>query len=99
MKIKPDVKVTFNDQPRLISKPEMLRRVASVSFPTIWKLMRDGKFPRSRNLGGKAAWIESEVSDWIRDRPVIKLKGEEGAPLIKQGFAKRAHPRQKTVEA
>lgn len=63
---------------RLLSKPEVLDRVG-VTFPTIWKWMREGKFPRSRELGGKAAWIESEVEDWIRALPTRRLKGDRAA--------------------
>jgi prophage regulatory protein len=64
------------NQVRLISKPEVLDRVG-VTFPTIWKWMREGKFPRSRELGGKVAWIESEVEAWIASLPVRRLKGDE----------------------
>jgi predicted DNA-binding transcriptional regulator AlpA len=81
------------DELRLISKAEVLRRIG-VSYPTIWKWMRDENFPRSRNLGGKSAWIESEVTAWIRNCPVVKLKGEIGAPA-KPGFALNPHTRQK----
>ena len=58
---------------RLISKPEVLDRV-SVTYPTIWTWMREGKFPRSREIGGKVAWIESEVEEWIAALPVRRLK-------------------------
>ncbi len=38
---------------RLISKLQVLDRVG-VSYPTLWQWMRQGKFPRSRELGGKS---------------------------------------------
>jgi prophage regulatory protein len=60
---------------RLISKPEVLDRVG-VTYPTIWTWMREGKFPRSREIGGKVAWIESEVEEWIAALPVRRLKGD-----------------------
>jgi predicted DNA-binding transcriptional regulator AlpA len=60
---------------RLISKPEVLDRVG-VSYPTLWSWMREGKFPRSRQLGGKAAWIEAEIEEWINALPVRRLKGD-----------------------
>jgi prophage regulatory protein len=66
---------TKKPQPRLISKGEILVMIG-VSYPTIWQWMRDGKFPRSRELGGKAAWLESEVEEWIRSRPLRRLKGD-----------------------
>ena len=63
---------------RLISKPEVLDRVG-VSYPTLWQWMRDGKFPRSRELGGKSAWLESEVEAWIASLPMRRLKGDAKA--------------------
>lgn len=63
------------EPPRLISKPEVLDRVG-VSYPTIWQWMREGKFPRSRDLGGKSAWVEAEINHWIATRPVRRLKGD-----------------------
>jgi predicted DNA-binding transcriptional regulator AlpA len=68
--------------PRLIDKNELLRRIP-FTFPTIWKWMQektpDGKpaFPRSRNTGGKCTWVESEVNDWILNRPLQVLKGDD----------------------
>jgi predicted DNA-binding transcriptional regulator AlpA len=61
--------------PRLMGKPEVLR-ITGVTFPTLWRWMKEGKFPRSRALGGKSVWIENEIADWIANRPVILFKGE-----------------------
>jgi len=58
---------------RLLSKGEVLERVG-VSFPSLWKWMNAGKFPRSRELGGKSAWLEHEVNAWILARPITRLK-------------------------
>jgi predicted DNA-binding transcriptional regulator AlpA len=60
---------------RLLSKLEVLDRVA-LSFPTIWKLMREGKFPAARELGksGKSFWLESEIEAWIAALPVREYK-------------------------
>ena len=63
--------------PRLISKPEVLDRVG-VTFPTLWAWMRAGVFPRSRDLGGRACWLESEIDAWIENRPIRRLKGDPG---------------------
>jgi predicted DNA-binding transcriptional regulator AlpA len=49
---------------RLLTKKQVLARVA-VSYPCIWKWMLDGRFPRSREIGGKAVWIEAEINAWI----------------------------------
>jgi predicted DNA-binding transcriptional regulator AlpA len=63
---------------RLLSKPEVLEKIG-VSYPCLWSWMRQGKFPRSRELHGKIAWLESEVDSWIANLPVRKLKGDAEA--------------------
>jgi predicted DNA-binding transcriptional regulator AlpA len=54
---------------------EVMERVP-LSNPTIWKLMQNGESPRSRDIGRKVVWLESEIDDWIESRPVVKLKGD-----------------------
>ncbi len=61
---------------RLIYKPEVLDRVG-LSYCTIWTKMREGSFPRSRVVGGKVAWFESEIETWITELPVRRLKGDQ----------------------
>jgi predicted DNA-binding transcriptional regulator AlpA len=39
---------------KIIFKRELLKRVP-LSFPTVWKMMRAGTFPRARVVGGKSA--------------------------------------------
>ena len=58
---------------RFLTKRQVLARVG-VTYPCVWKWMNEGKFPRSRAVGGKSAWLESEVSDWINSRPLRRLK-------------------------
>jgi prophage regulatory protein len=37
-----------------------------LSEPTIWRLERDGQFPRRIKIGPKrVAWLRSEVTAWI----------------------------------
>jgi predicted DNA-binding transcriptional regulator AlpA len=66
---------------QLLSRREVIDRVG-VSYPTIWTWMRAGKFPRSRIIGGKIAWVEAEIERWIMDLPIKPLKGDdaEAAP-------------------
>jgi len=73
---------------RLIKKAELLELV-SASYPTIWRWMRDGAFPRPVILGpNRVAWRESEVREWLeglarggpkprkaRSRPRLRLRG------------------------
>jgi prophage regulatory protein len=58
---------------KLLDRKTVLERVP-LSYATIWKKMRAGTFPRSRDIGGKCAWIEREIDDWIADRPEVELK-------------------------
>jgi predicted DNA-binding transcriptional regulator AlpA len=70
---------------RLMSKAEVLA-VVPFSYQTLWAWMRVGKFPRSREVGGKVCWMEHEVQDWVASRPVKPLKGDgETRPLAAEG--------------
>jgi prophage regulatory protein len=65
--------------PRLLSRAEMLRRVA-LTYPTVWKMMIAGTFPRGRAIGnGRVAWLESEIEGWIESLPRQRLKGDAEA--------------------
>jgi predicted DNA-binding transcriptional regulator AlpA len=58
---------------RLISKRQTCERV-HLTFATIWKFIRAGKFPRPRAVGGKTMFVEDEVSAWIEALPVREYK-------------------------
>lgn len=63
----------------LMTKAEVLAKV-KLSYPTIWNLMRAGKFPRSRShgVGGqKAVWIGSEIDEWMLTLPQRELKAPD----------------------
>lgn len=65
---------------RLLSKGDVLDKVG-VTYPTIWKLIRQGAFPRSVVVGGKVAWLEHEVDEFIAKLPRRRLKGhDDGVP-------------------
>jgi len=61
---------------RLLSKHEIVA-ITGVTYPTVWAWMRDGAFPRSRVVGGKSAWLSSEIEAWIAGLPLRPLKGDE----------------------
>ena len=58
---------------RLLSKAETCDKVGK-TFPTVWLWMRQGKFPQARDLGGRPAWVESEIDAWIAALPVREYK-------------------------
>jgi predicted DNA-binding transcriptional regulator AlpA len=62
----------------LLTKRQMLARV-NVTYPTVWKWMREGKFPRARVLGARSMWFEAEVQAFIDALPIAPLKGDAAA--------------------
>jgi predicted DNA-binding transcriptional regulator AlpA len=60
---------------RLIDKAAVLARVP-LSYATIWKLMREGTFPRSVACGAKVAWFEDEIERFLANLPRRIFKGE-----------------------
>jgi prophage regulatory protein len=70
----------------LIPKRAVLKRVG-LSYPTVWRMMRDGKFPRSRVAGGQSMWFESEIDAWLADLPLRELKGDAPANARLKGSA------------
>lgn len=63
---------------RLLNKHEILT-IVGLTYPTVWKMMRDGLFPRSRVVGGKSMWRSDEVQAWLDALLVRPLKGDDGA--------------------
>lgn len=52
----------------LVRFPE-LRKLISLSRSTIWRLERQGAFPRRRKLSSNTVgWLRSEVNVWITER-------------------------------
>jgi predicted DNA-binding transcriptional regulator AlpA len=49
------------------------------SYPTIWKHIRAGLFPRGKRCFGKTMWIRAEVEAWIAALPQQKLKGDQSS--------------------
>ncbi len=71
---------------KIILKAKLLEQIP-LSFPTIWQLMRRGKFPLSVKLGdgptAKSGWFEDEVLDYQRNLPRVELK-----PLTEEELAR-----------
>ncbi|MBS9852715.1 helix-turn-helix transcriptional regulator [Vibrio alginolyticus] len=68
---------------RLIRLKEMLDNTG-LSRAYMYKLMAEGKFPKSVSLGFRSvAWVESEVQDWILER-VAERDERLGLPMLEQ---------------
>jgi predicted DNA-binding transcriptional regulator AlpA len=76
---------------RLLSRPEVLD-IIGVSYPTLWLWMRQGRFPRSRSLGGKVAWLKSEIAAWMHSLPRTELKTLSGEEIGEQQLSKQELP-------
>jgi prophage regulatory protein len=51
--------------PRLIRLPEVMARVG-LKRSAIYQRMSEGRFPKSRSLGGKCTvWVEAEIDAWV----------------------------------
>jgi prophage regulatory protein len=60
---------------RLLTIEEVGSRLR-LSKPTIYKLIRQGQFPKQLRLcANKVAWIEREVDDWIAARAEARVAG------------------------
>jgi predicted DNA-binding transcriptional regulator AlpA len=68
---------------RLISKRQLLERFP-LSFPTIWKMMCQGRFPRARIIGGKSVWFEEEIDAFLDTLPPRRYKNA-ASPDVKIG--------------
>jgi predicted DNA-binding transcriptional regulator AlpA len=68
---------------RLLSKAEVLA-VVNVSYPALWKWMREGKFPRSRLVGHKSMWLSTDLALWLTNLPPCRLKGDAPPDQAKQ---------------
>lgn len=59
---------------RLIRLPEVIHRVG-FSRASIYKMIREGTFPRQHKIGPRAvAWTEKSIDDWIREKLDLQLK-------------------------
>ncbi len=57
-----------SDVDRIISGREV-REMVSYSLMQIWRLERDGRFPKRIRLGpGRIGWSLREIQDWIAAR-------------------------------
>jgi prophage regulatory protein len=46
--------------------------LTKLSKSTRWRLERDGKFPRKRQLSEKAVgWLSNEIEEWLQSRVTV----------------------------
>jgi len=50
-------------------------QLTGLSRMTIYRLERDGKFPKRRRLSqNSVAWLESDIDAWADSRPEVELR-------------------------
>lgn len=55
----------------VVKTKDVLARV-KVGRTTLWKLERDGTFPKRRQIApGITGWLSSEVDEWLTGRPRV----------------------------
>ena len=53
---------------------EAVATVVALAATTVQRLVRDGQFPRPRQLSGRrVAWLVREVEEWAEARPMSDL--------------------------
>ena len=47
--------------------------LTGLSKSTRWRLEKDGRFPKKRQLSAKSVgWLATEIEDWIQTRTIVK---------------------------
>lgn len=80
---------------RLVREPERRRRTG-LSRTQWWRLEAVDQVPRRRQISANSVgWLESELTDWISNRPVAGLEGRgyEAPEVIERPEAKRPEAR------
>ena len=51
-----------------------VKNTVGLSIPTIYRLIREDKFPRQFNIGeNSTGWLASDIQKWIKER--VKASG------------------------
>ena len=52
---------------------EEVREAVGLSRTSIWRLEREGKFPKRRQVSAqRVGWITSEIMDWVEATPLAE---------------------------
>lgn len=61
--------------PRLIRLPDV-ERMTGLRRSAIYQRIQRGEFPKSRKITTRcSAWLETDVAEWVRARPVAPSAG------------------------
>lgn len=66
--------VSSNSVRPIYASLDIVSTMMSMSASTIQRLVRDGGFPKPRQLSGhRVAWLVRELDEWAESRPVSEL--------------------------
>jgi prophage regulatory protein len=66
--------ITPHVSERVITRP-MLQKRLSKGKSTLYRWIKNGDLPAPRRIGpGSVGWLESEINQWLRDRPRVVLR-------------------------
>ena len=81
------------------SRQRRVEEVLCVSVPTLWRMCRDGEFPKPFKLTDKiTVWKNDEVNAWFAEQNKKMSLAAVGNPVIKQKI-KQELKRQQLEEA
>jgi prophage regulatory protein len=64
------------DRPPTFLRFPSVRARTGLSRSTIWRLERQGCFPRHRRISRNAvAWLEAEIADWMQSKAGVEPNG------------------------
>jgi predicted DNA-binding transcriptional regulator AlpA len=79
---------------RLVGKAETCRQMG-VSYPKLWSMVQDSKFPRGRYFANRLYWLQSELDEMKASLPRQPRAGEP-RPILR---APRGRPKAATQAA
>ena len=69
----PDIRTVMTMKPIYLDQ-QQTADVLSISISTLEKLVREGQFPRPRELSGRrVGWLVREIEEWAEARPVSSM--------------------------
>jgi prophage regulatory protein len=74
----------LDEELKIIRKPEIFAKV-QLSDPTIWRMEKQGKFPKRIQLGGNnVGWFSHEVNAWLETKSAERVKEKGESKLFKK---------------
>lgn len=57
---------------RVLTRPMLQKRLGGRGKSTVYRWISEGILPPPRRIGpGSVGWLESEINQWLRDRPRV----------------------------